>query len=118
MWVHSRATSAGTALRWTIGDTYTLPLYHIPGADNIAELLTKPHDITTFDVQDQSPWHCGLPWMTKSTPELRKNQFLHPNTPEDDEEFQKEAFNDISAGHNLGAPLQRDVPAIGEQHKE
>jgi hypothetical protein len=115
MWVHNRVTSARTAMRWTVGNTETLPLYHIPGTDNIADLLTKPHDITTFDVQDQAPWQCGLPWMKRSTPELPKNQFLHPSDSEEAEEFQKESFVDISAAHNMGAPLDEDMLAFGEQ---
>jgi hypothetical protein len=42
--------------------------------------------------------------MEKPTPELPKNQFLSPNSPEEDEEFQKESFNDVSATHNMGMP--------------
>jgi hypothetical protein len=115
MWVHNRVTLARTVMRWTVGDTETFVVYHIPGTDNIADLLTKPHDITTFDIQDQSPWPSGLPWMTRSTPELPRNQFLHPSVSEEAEEFQKESFVDISAAHNMGAPLDEDVLAFGEQ---
>jgi hypothetical protein len=56
--------------------------------------------------------------MKKSTPELPKNQFLSPSSPEEDEEFQKESFNDISTVHNLGAPSQEDMLAIGEPNEE
>jgi hypothetical protein len=102
MWVHNRVTLARTAIRWTVGNIELLPLFHIPGSDNLADLLTKPHDITTSDVQGQSPWQCGIPWMRLPTPRLPKQQFLHSSNPEEDKEFQKEAFNDILATQTMG----------------
>ena len=41
----------------------SLPLYHIDGKNNIADLLTKKHSITPLDLTEGTPWQDGLPWM-------------------------------------------------------
>ena len=40
-----------------------LPLYHIDGKINIADLLTKPNSVTPRDICKDSEWQNGLPWM-------------------------------------------------------
>ena len=49
----------------TVGshDQQELPLYHIDGKLNIADLLTKHHDISPKDLGIGTPWQDGLPWM-------------------------------------------------------
>ena len=42
----------------------TLPLFHIDGKINIADLLTKPMDIQPNDLGIGSKWQEGMPWMT------------------------------------------------------
>ena len=44
-----------------------LPLYHVQGKANIADLLTKPHEITPLDLGLQSEWCNGKEWMKLPT---------------------------------------------------
>jgi hypothetical protein len=41
-----------------------LPLYHIDGKINMADLLTKPNNLKPADLHSGSEWLNGLPWMT------------------------------------------------------
>lgn len=50
----------------TAYDTQELPLYHIDGKLNIADYLTKHHNIKPEDMAPQSLWHTGHPWMNLS----------------------------------------------------
>ncbi len=55
MWVFNRVLAARTAMNWTVGGEKTLPLYHIPGKENLADLLTKPCEINAVDLMGESP---------------------------------------------------------------
>ena len=44
-------------------DSDDIPLYHIDGTQNIADLLTKPHLIGVEDVSSGSQWQGGHEWM-------------------------------------------------------
>ena len=61
--------SMSTILRmvqWTLAlsDADPLPLYHVDGEMNIADLLTKEHSITVMDVSEGSLWQTGPAWLT------------------------------------------------------
>ena len=43
-----------------------LPLYHIDGKINMADLLTKPNNLKPTDLHSESEWLNGLPWMKTS----------------------------------------------------
>ena len=49
-------------IQWTSEDD-RIPLYHIEGTRNLADLLTKDHDIKVEQVSIGSPWQAGEPWM-------------------------------------------------------
>ena len=53
-----------------LDDTEPLPLFHIDGKLNIADLLTKPNKITPRDINLDSEWQNGLAWMTLPTSEM------------------------------------------------
>ena len=40
-----------------------LPLYHIDGKLNVADLLTKKHNLTPADISEGSLWQTGYDWM-------------------------------------------------------
>ena len=50
-----------------------IPIYHIDGDKNIADLLTKFHDISTDDVSINSRWQNGDPWMRLDTDQFREH---------------------------------------------
>lgn len=59
----NRVTLIRQMIEWTTGETENLPLYHIDGTLNPADLLTKPHDIGPTDLMMDSTWQCGMDWM-------------------------------------------------------
>ena len=61
---------------WTTGKT-EVPIFHINGKHNLADLLTKKHELSVESVTLNSVWENGLPWMrmdTKSMPLLAYDQ--------------------------------------------
>ena len=53
-------------VQWTLAlsDADPLPLYHVEGEMNVADLLTKEHTITVKDISDGSLWKTGPAWLT------------------------------------------------------
>ena len=96
----NRVTLIRQMIEWTTGKEDTLPLYHIDGNLNPADMLTKPHMITPSDVGIDSLWQKGYEWMTlplsemplksyedlkldaKTQYELNKECFQEPFLPE------------------------------------
>ena len=74
LYVHSRVESIRRMIEWTTGDDTKVPLYHIESGLNIADLLTKEHDISPAMMGPESEWHRGPAWM--SLPE-EKMPLLH-----------------------------------------
>jgi hypothetical protein len=97
MWVHNRVTQARAAMFWTTNQREILPLYHIAGPTNVADLLTKPHPIRLEDISEDSEWQQGQPWMRLPSAELPKAQIFTPTNPEEAEKFSKESY--IEIGH-------------------
>ena len=60
--VFTRVESIRRLIQWTT-NTDEIPLYHIEGAQNLADLLTKEHEIKVENVSKGSEWQDGLPWM-------------------------------------------------------
>ena len=44
-----------------------VPIYHIGGERNLADLLTKHHDITIPELSIGSVWQEGHPWMQRDS---------------------------------------------------
>lgn len=63
MFVHNRVSTIRRFIEWTVGECEVLPLYHIDGTINIADLLTKEHKITPAMLGPSSEWISGKPWM-------------------------------------------------------
>ena len=54
---------------WTT-DRENLQIYHIDGNLNLADLLTKKHELSLEDVSTDSPWQAGLDWMKLNTDDM------------------------------------------------
>ena len=64
LYVKSRVETIRLMMEWTDLVTDKLPLYHIDGLINVADILTKEHDIRATDMGPLSEWNLGPPWMT------------------------------------------------------
>ena len=75
IFVNNRVETIKRMIEWTLdisdgSDGRTLPLFHVSGVENIADLLTKPHSIMPEDITLGSSWESGLEWMKLPTLEL------------------------------------------------
>ena len=57
------------------GKSDSLPLFHIDGKLNLADLLTKPNNISPKDISYSSDWHSGLSWMLKPKQDMPLTSF-------------------------------------------
>ena len=89
-------------IQMTTGDE-EIPIFHIEGSRNIADLLTKYHDLSIDDLSTGSLWQRGYSWMhmdeesmnlskykdlridKKSTSEIITECFAEPFIPDDEE---------------------------------
>ena len=65
--MQNRVSTILRMVQWTLalGDTDPLPLYHVDGEENIADLLTKEHSISAQDVSEGSLWQTGPAWLSR-----------------------------------------------------
>ena len=63
MFVFNRVSTIRRFIDWTTGQGESIPLYHIPGPENIADLLTKEHQIKSESISEDSEWQNGKCWM-------------------------------------------------------
>ena len=98
MWAFNRVQAVVNMIKWIAHGYEEIPLYHVRGLDNLADVLTKVRPVTSRDLQITSAWFCGVNWMTSCTVELPKEQFT--TLPEEDlEPYNKEVFQEVEANH-------------------
>ena len=59
----NRVETIKRIVRWTDFDEGIIPLYHIPGSENLADLVSKKHAFDLSLVDFASEWQNGKPWM-------------------------------------------------------
>ena len=69
LFVYNRVMTILRLFEWTTGSKDN-PLFHIDGALNLADLLTKKHDLKVKDVSKGSDWIEGLNWMKRDKSEM------------------------------------------------
>ena len=69
VYVLNRVETIRRMMEWTTGEE-EVPLYHIDGSINLANLLTKEHAPTVQDVSTGSEWQAGKPWMKLDTDKI------------------------------------------------
>lgn len=83
-------------IEWTTGETTTLPLFHIEGSLNPADLLTKKHAIEPSDLAVDSPWQKGMEWMNLPTSQMPLKSYEGIRTDAKvQQEVDKECFQDV-----------------------
>lgn len=78
LFVHNRVETIRRMIQWTM-DTEEVPLYHIEGKRNVADLLTKKHKIQVSDVAAESEWQKGPDWMRRPTEQLPFTKYEEMN---------------------------------------
>ena len=75
LFVFSGVETIHRMIEWTTGNEL-LPIYHIDGELNLADLLTKKQELMINDLSTGSVWQTGYPWMkleTKDMPSITDN---------------------------------------------
>ena len=96
LFVFSRVETIRRMIEWTTGRDY-LPIYHVDGALNLSDLLTKKHDLTVEDLSTGSNWQTGLPWMKLRIEDMPLAPYQSLTiTKEIEELIKEECFKEIS----------------------
>jgi len=113
-----------------------IPLFHIEGSTNLADLLTKHHELTIEDLSTDSSWQKGHSWMNlnedqmnltkyedlkldkKSSSEISTECFAEPFIPDSDQG--KYGSHSIQLDHLISECLDDDPdPQFGDpQHAQ
>ena len=125
VYVLNRVETIRRMMEWTTGDE-EVPLYHIDGASNLADLLTKQHTLSINDVSTGSEWQTGKPWMKLDTDKMPLKQYSDLTvTPIIENEIDAECFDHLlspTAFHQLfvqySEPTFIAAVAIGRVHYE
>jgi Pao retrotransposon peptidase len=75
MFVHNRVQLIRHGIRELVDGEEIIPLYHVDGDSNVADMVTKPRRIQITDIDHDSVWMTGLPWMCLPTENLLRNQY-------------------------------------------
>ena len=85
LYVLNRVSEIRRLIFQAAGVTEELPLFHINGRDNIADLLTKPHNISPADLKADSTWQTGFNWMKLPFHEMSVMKYSDLALTNDDE---------------------------------
>lgn len=75
MYVFNRVSTARRYMQWAKPAAETISLFHIDGKANIADLLTKSHDMSPSALNKSSEWMTGMPWMRLKSHEIPKTTY-------------------------------------------
>ena len=103
MYTRNRAAEIRRSIQYVSGcdPDEPLPLYHISGKDNLADLVTKPMKISPSDLGVDSEWQRGSDWMRFSVSEMPFTLFSEIKLSKEEDDFvQVECFPEmIYTGH-------------------
>jgi hypothetical protein len=114
MWVHNRVKEIRNAIKWVSNGEEKIPLYYIHSHQNIADMLTKPYDLTTESIDQDSEWQTGLRWMSEATHDLPRDQPTRILHPDDVESFEQELFPDLFTAQVEDRELLLSNPYLDE----
>jgi hypothetical protein len=95
MFVHNRVQAARHGIRRIVNSEETIPLFHIEGTENLADMITKPRKLTLADLSSTSQWMTGLKWMTRPTADLPQSQYLVPEDTSEEQQVAVEVFPNV-----------------------
>ena len=114
MFVHNRAQAARHGIRCVVDSEEILPLYHIDGTENLADMITKPRKLLASELSATSQWMTGLEWMTRPTESLPRSQYLVPDDPSEEQQVSVEVFPDVENYH-LQVEARQHLVALGTE---
>ena len=100
-------------------DNVRMPLFHIDGHLNPADLVTKRHEITPEKIGPGSIWQNGEPWMSLPTNEMPLTTYEDLKLSKADEtEIKTECFPEVIMSKTINAvlPVQDGQVYLGQHH--
>ena len=108
----NRVTEIRNLLETITGEADNLPIFHIDGNINIADLLTKPNNLKPGDLSENSEWIQGYDWMKLDFKSMPATTFSQLKTSTTQEECEREYFPEVffpSACLALSSSNTRDL---------
>ena len=104
MFVFNRVAEIRRCIEWSVGDISSeLPLYHIDGTQNVADLLTKTSTISVGDLGPTSRWQNGDSWMKLPSCLMPVTKYEDLTVSEKDESLvDLECFKDVEVATVTG----------------
>ena len=97
LFVLNRVSEIRRIIKAMTPDSQDLPLYHIDGKVNTADLLTKPNPIKPSDLNSDSVWMNGYPWMKQDLSEMPILSYSDIQlSAQQSQSLNKECFPDIT----------------------
>jgi hypothetical protein len=95
MYVFNRVQVIRQLMHEVIDGQETIPLFHVDGSVNPADMITKPRKVAMSDLAPGSLWMNGYPWMALPTENLPNKQYVSPPATDDELQMNAETFPDI-----------------------
>ena len=110
MFVFNRVATIRRFIDWATGIEEDIPLYHIPGPENIADLLTKELQLKVMDVNAESEWQNGKSWMKSKLSEMPITKYSDISVSENEKkEITTECFIELDPS-SLGSKTHSQSP--------
>ena len=94
LFVYNRLEAIRRMVQWTLDDK-SLPLFHVSGALNLADWVTKVKPLALEHIDANSPWQKGLPWMRLPTDQMPLTPFSKMTVSRENlEEVSQECHNE------------------------
>ena len=116
LYVKSRVESARLMMEWTDLVTDEIPLHHIEGEMNVADLLTKKHDISITDLGQSSTWNLGPPWMTLPIENMPVTRYKDLCVSTYSRDIDSECFQEPFQHQEQPQPQQQEVGRAPQVH--
>ena len=117
--VSNRVAGIRQFIQWTLPETKKnemIPLYHVEGVRNIADMLTKVQPFDVSSVGPSSDWINGFPWMRKPIEEMGLTHYTDISPPKETmSDAKKECFE---SPFLMNANLIHDVLSIGQIYED
>ena len=86
-----------------------LPLFHIPGAENPADLLTKCHSLGPKELAYESEWQNGPAWMSHILEDMPLTKYSDLSVSQKDQDIsEEECFKALPLSSELNSMLLRN----------
>ena len=106
MWAFNRVQAIHNMSRTVTDGEEKIPIFHISGLENLADLLTKPRTIKRSEMEQESVWQSGLDWMRLPTDDLPSNQTT-TLTDELADPYNAEVFQEVKSANIATLPESR-----------